>query len=61
MSETKSYTTGQTWGALRRSWKGYRIAKGSEHLEDMKKYAKQIQSLEKELNVKVSEFPRLDL
>ncbi len=46
---------------MRRSWKGYRIGKAKNNLEEMKKYAIQIQTLQKELNQKVSEFPGLGL
>src|SRR5579885_1086935 len=46
-----AYTTGQTWGALRKAWKAYRIAKVQNSSTDMRKYAERIRSLQAELGV----------
>ncbi len=54
-----SYTTGQTWGALRRAWKGYRIAKGKDNKVDMILYAERIRTLQKELGLPQSKFPEI--
>jgi hypothetical protein len=53
------YTTGQTWGALRRSWKGYKIAKGKNNKVDMILYAQRIRTLQKELGLPESSFPEI--
>ncbi len=56
-----AYTTGQTWGALRKAWKAYRIAKVQNSNTDMKKYAERIRSLQAELGVSQASFPDLNL
>lgn len=60
-SETKSFTTGQTWGALRKAWKGYKIAKVQGDRVKMMEYATKIRKLEGELGVPVASFPELSL
>ncbi|MDG6922674.1 MAG: hypothetical protein JRN67_05195 [Nitrososphaerota archaeon] len=62
MSEKRNYyTNGQTWGALRKTWKAYRIAKTQNNKVDMKKYAERIRSLQDELGVAKASFPELGL
>ena len=56
-----AYTTGQTWGALRKAWKAYRIAKVQNSSTDMMKYAERIRSLQAELGVSQASFPNLNL
>ncbi len=56
-----SHTTGQTWAALKKSWKAYKIAKVKHEKENMVEYAKRIRSLQKELGVTQAKFPELDL
>ncbi|MDA4112573.1 MAG: hypothetical protein OK474_00805 [Thaumarchaeota archaeon] len=56
-----SHTTGQTWAALKKSWKAYKIAKVKDEKENMVEYAKRIRSLQKELGVTQSSFPDLGL
>jgi hypothetical protein len=56
-----SHTTGQTWAALKKSWKAYKIAKVKDEKENMLEYARRIRSLQKELGVTQSSFPDLDL
>jgi hypothetical protein len=56
-----AYTTGQTWGALRKAWKAYRIAKVQNSSADMMKYAQRIRSLQAELGVSQASFPNLNL
>jgi hypothetical protein len=51
----------QTWGALHKAWKGYVIAKNKDEADRMKYYAIVIQKLERELGIKISSFPELDL
>jgi len=55
------YTKGQTWGALKKCWKAYKIAKAQKDREKMIEYAKRIQSLQKKLGLEVSKFPDLGL
>jgi len=51
-----SYSKGQTWGALKKAWKAYKIAKVQNDKEKMKEYAKRIQTLQKDLGLKQSKF-----
>jgi hypothetical protein len=60
MSQQK-FTEGQTWGALKKCWKAYKIAKAQNDRDRMLEYAKRIQSLQKELGLEVSKFPNLGL
>ncbi len=59
--ESKSFTTGQTWGALRKAWKGYKIAKVQGDRAKMTEYATKIRKLEGELGVPQASFPDLSL
>jgi hypothetical protein len=59
--EPQVYTKAQTWAALRKCWKAYRIAKVRADKPNMLKYAERIRKLQGELNVTVSEFPDLGL
>lgn len=56
-----AFTTGQSWGALRKAWKGYRIAKAQEDRPKMLEYANKIRKLQKELGQQVASFPNLGL
>jgi hypothetical protein len=47
--------------ALHKAWKGYVIAKNKDEPNRMKYYAIVIQKLERELGIKVSSFPELNL
>jgi hypothetical protein len=58
---TSNYTVGQTWGAIRKAWKAYRISKVQNNRTDMLLYAKRIRSLQVQLGVTVAQFPNLDL
>jgi len=58
---SKKFSTGQTWGALRKAWKAYKIAKVQNDREKMLEYAKRIRALQKELGVEVAKFPDLGL
>jgi hypothetical protein len=51
----------QTWGAIHKAWKGYVIAKGKNEPDKLVYYARIIQKLERELGIKVIEFPDLNL
>ena len=50
------FTKGQTWGALKKSWTAYKIAKVQNDKPKMKEYADRIKTLQKELGLKQAEF-----
>jgi hypothetical protein len=56
-----SYSKGQTWAALKKSWKAYKIAKIKDEKENMAEYANRIRKLQKELGVPQAKFPDLSL
>lgn len=60
MLDTGFYNT-ETWGALKKCWKGYKIAKSEDDYQKMQYYAKGIRKFERELNISVSEFPQFGL
>jgi hypothetical protein len=51
-----TYTTGQTWGALRKAWKAYKIAKVQNDSARMKEYAERIRNLQTQLGVPLTTF-----
>lgn len=59
MATTTTFNTGQTWGALKKAWKGYRIAKVQGDSVNMLKYASRIRRLQRELRITVADFPDL--
>ena len=56
-----TYTKGQTWAALKKSWKAYKIAKVHKDTSKMKDYAERIRTLQKDLGVTQAKFPELGL
>jgi hypothetical protein len=50
------FSKAQTWAALKKCWKAYKIAKAQNDREKMIEYAKRIRSLQKELGLPQSEF-----
>jgi hypothetical protein len=56
-----NFTTGQSWGALRKAWKGYRIAKVQSDDAKMREYATKIRKIQTELRISLSSFPHLDI
>jgi hypothetical protein len=54
------YST-QAWGALRKCWRGFKIAKSEIDTRDILYYAKGVRKFQRELNISVSEFPELGL
>lgn len=56
-----SFTKGQTWGALKKAWRAYKIAKVQEKREEMITYAQRIRTLQKELGLPLAQFPNLNL
>jgi hypothetical protein len=59
MSARGKFTTGQTWGALKKAWKGYKIAKVQSDKPRMTEYAKKIKTLQGELGIRQSTFPEV--
>ena len=57
----KKFDRGQTWGALKKAWKAYKIAKAQNDRERMLEYAKRIRVLQEELGLEKSKFPDLKL
>jgi len=55
------YQKGQVWGALRKAWKGYRIAKVQKDTARMKEYATRIRTLQGQLGVPQASFPNLGM
>jgi hypothetical protein len=56
-----SFSTGQSWGALRKAWKGYRIAKVQADNAKMLEYATKIRKIQGELGISVASFPHLGI
>lgn len=61
MSSGTQYTKGQTWGALKKAWRGYKVGKIQKNVADMRKYAERIRTLQQELGLVQAKFPELDL
>lgn len=58
---SQGFTVGQSWGALRKAWKGYRIAKVQNDDTKMTEYATKIRKIQGELNIAISSFPNLGI
>jgi hypothetical protein len=56
-----NFTIGQSWGALRKAWKGYRIAKVQGNNPKMVEYATKIRKIQSELGISVAVFPQLGI
>jgi hypothetical protein len=54
-----SYTVGQTWAALKKAWRAYKIAKVQNDTNNMVKYATRIRTLQGELGLPKSRFPEI--
>jgi hypothetical protein len=57
----KNFSTGQSWGALRKAWKGYRIAKVQNDNAKMTEYANKIRKIQEELGISIASFPNLGI
>ena len=55
------YTKGQSWGAQKKTWRAYNEDKVQKNMEDMKKYAERIRTLQNELGLVQAKFPELGL
>jgi hypothetical protein len=56
-----NFSKGQSWGALRKAWKGYRIAKVQADNPKMTEYATKIRKIQGELGIEVATFPNLGI
>tara|TARA_B100000949_G_C13978728_1_gene324213 strand:- start:160 stop:339 length:180 start_codon:yes stop_codon:yes gene_type:complete len=56
-----SYSKGQTWGALKKAWKAYKIAKVKNDKPRLTEYATRIRTLQNELGVAQAKFPELGM
>lgn len=56
-----SYTVGQTWAALKKAWRAYKIAKAQDDKANMLKYAERIRTLQGELGLPTAKFPEIGL
>lgn len=52
---------GESWGALRKCWRGYKLAKCSNDETLMREYANRIQKIQKELGIPTASFPNLGI
>ena len=59
--QENNFTTGQSWGALKKAWKGYRIAKVQDDNTKMTEYASKIRKIQQELGISVASFPHLGI
>lgn len=55
------YTERQCWGALRKSWLGYKIAKREEDYYILTLYARRIRYWQAVLGIKIADFPNVGL
>lgn len=56
-----NFSKGQSWGALRKAWKGYRIAKVQADGQKMTEYATKIRKIQGELGIEIATFPNLGI
>ena len=56
-----TFTKGQLWGALRKTWKAYKISKAQDNQLAMMKYADRIRSLQLKLGLALSKFSEVGL
>lgn len=56
-----SYSVGQSWAALKKAWRAYKIAKAHNDQPNMLKYAERIRTLQEELGLATAKFPDIGL
>lgn len=61
MTSKMSYSVGQSWGALKKAWRAYKIAKVQGDTPNMLKYAERIRTLQGELGLPKANFPEIGL
>lgn len=52
------YSRGQSWAALKKSWRGYKIAHANKDKAKMEKYATRVQTIQGELKLRKTKFRR---
>jgi hypothetical protein len=55
------YSVGQSWAALKKAWRAYKIAKVQGDTPNMLKYAERIRTLQGELGLAKANFPEIGL
>ena len=55
------FTVGQSWAALKKAWRAYKIAKVQGDTPNMLKYAERIRTLQGELGLQKANFPEIGL
>jgi hypothetical protein len=55
------FMLGQSWGALKKAWRGYKLAKATDDEKLMREYATRIQTLETQIGVPTASFPNLGM
>ena len=58
--QSKKFTVGQSWGALRKAWTGFKIAKIQKDRKEMIKYAGRINTLQEDLHLPQTRFKALN-
>lgn len=61
MSSQRSFSVGQSWAALKKAWRAYKIAKVQADTPNMLKYAERIRTLQGELGLARAHFPEIGL
>lgn len=61
LTSRMSYSVGQSWGALKKAWRAYKIAKVQGDTPNMLKYAERIRTLQAELGLPQAHFPEIGL
>lgn len=56
-----SYTVGQSWAALKKAWRAYKIAKAQGDTPNMLKYAERIRTIQAQLGLPQAHFPEIGL
>jgi hypothetical protein len=56
-----SYSVGQSWAALKKAWRAYKIAKVQGDAPNMLKYAERVRTLQAELGLPRANFPEIGL
>ena len=56
-----SYSVGQTWAALKKAWRAYKIATAQADTPGMLKYAQRVRTLQGELGLPQAHFPEIGL
>ncbi len=55
------YSVGQSWAALKKAWRAYKIAKAQADTPNMLKYAERIRTLQVQLGLAKAHFPEIGI